>query len=120
MKTKIQRFEYRRDRVRGKIRLLASGRPRLSVRRSLKYLYAQVVDDHQGKTLAFASSLSKEVKAKSKSGKNLAAAKAVGELIAQKAIKAGVKQVAFDRGGLIYHGRVKALADAARAAGLEF
>lgn len=120
MKNKNQRFEYRKDRVRNKLRLTASGRPRLSVHRSLKHLYAQIVDDNDGKTLAFASSLSKEVKGKAKSGKNLTSAKAVGELIAQKAIKAGVKKVAFDRGGLIYHGRVKALADAARAAGLEF
>ena len=79
-----------------------------------------MIVDGQGKTLAYASSLSKEVKDKIKGGKNLSAAKAAGELIAQKALKAGVKQVAFDRAGLLYHGRVKALADAARYAGLEF
>jgi len=120
MKDKSVRLEYRKQRVRGKIRALANGRPRLSVHRSLKYIYAQVIDDAQGKTLAFASSLSKELKGKIESGKSLAAAKAVGELVARKAIEAGVKRVGFDRGGRAYHGRIKALADAARAAGLEF
>ncbi len=120
MKDKHVRYEFRKTRVRDKIALRAHGRPRLAVRRSLKYIYAQVVDDAQGRTLAFASSLSKEVRAQHKSGKNIDAAKAVGTLIAQKAVKAGVKLVAFDRGGNVYHGRVKALADAARAAGLEF
>lgn len=120
MKTKTERFEYRKTRVREHLADKGGGRPRLSVHRSLKYLYAQVIDDAQGKTLAFASTLSKELKAKHKSGKNLDAAKALGQLIAQKAIAAGVKQVAFDRGGLVYHGRVKAIADGAREAGLQF
>lgn len=120
MKDKAIRRRYRQDRVRGKVREHVNGRPRLSVTRSLSYIYAQLVDDGQGKTLAFASSLSKDFRNKFKSGKNIEAAKAVGELIAQKAKAVGVKQVAFDRGGLLYHGRVKALADAARAAGLEF
>ena len=120
MKDKHARLEYRRDRVRNKLRLVSTGRPRLTVSRTLRYLYAQVIDDAQGRTLAYASSLSKEIREKISSGKNLAAAKAVGELIAQKAIKAGIKKVAFDRAGLLYHGRVKALADAARSAGLEF
>jgi large subunit ribosomal protein L18 len=79
-----------------------------------------VIDDAQGRTLAFASTLSKELKAQHKTGKNIEAAKALGALIAQKAIAAGIKQVAFDRGGLVYHGRVKAVAEAARAAGLDF
>lgn len=120
MKTKTERFEYRKTRVRERLADKGGGRPRLSVHRSLKYLYAQVIDDAQGKTLAFASTLSKELKAKHKSGKNLDAAKALGQLIAQKAIAAGVKEVAFDRGGLVYHGRVKAIADGAREAGLQF
>ncbi|MBI4348931.1 MAG: 50S ribosomal protein L18 [Elusimicrobia bacterium] len=121
MKTKTERYEYRRERTRERLAEHANGRPRLSVHRSLKYLYAQVIDDAQGKTLAFASTLSKELKARCpKSGKNLEAAKALGQLIAEKALKVGVKQVAFDRGGLVYHGRVKAVAEAARQAGLDF
>lgn len=120
MKDKKIRYDFRRKRVRDRIREKGGERPRLVVRRTLKYIYAQVVDDNEQKTLAFASSLAKEVKGKHKSGKNLEAAKAVGGLIAQKALKAGVKQVAFDRAGNVYHGRVKALADAARAGGLEF
>jgi large subunit ribosomal protein L18 len=120
MKNKTDRYEYRKARTRDHLAARGNGRPRLSVHRSLKYLYAQVIDDAQGKTLAFASTLSKELKAKQKSGKNVEAAKALGALIAQKAIAAGIKQVAFDRGGLVYHGRVKAVAEAAREAGLDF
>lgn len=120
MKEKTERYEYRKSRTREHLAARANGRPRLSVHRSLKYLYAQVIDDAQGKTLAFASTLAKDLKAKHKSGKNLEAAKALGALIAEKAIAAGVKQVAFDRGALVYHGRVKAVADAARKAGLDF
>ena len=120
MKDKKIRFEYRQERTRRHIRENANGRPRLTVTRTLNYIIAQVIDDAQGKTLAFVSTQSKDLKKKFKSGKNIEAAKAVGEAIAQKAKAAGVKQVAFDRGGLLYHGRVKALADAARAAGLEF
>lgn len=120
MKDKRSRFEYRRERVRSKMRALADPRPRLSVHRSLRSITAQVLDDSRGRTLAYASSLSKELRGKLKSGKSVAAAKAVGELIAKKALSAGVKQVAFDRGGFLYHGRVKALAEAARAGGLEF
>ena len=93
-------------------------RPRLSVYRSEKHIYAQVIDDHDGKTLASASSSEKELGLKH--GGNVAAAKAVGTKIAEKAKAAGVKKVAFDRNGRIYHGRVKALADAARAGGLDF
>ena len=119
MKDKWTRYEYRKDRTRGRLAQRPEGRPRLSVTRSLKYLYAQVIDDSQGKTLAFASSLSKELKGE-KAGKNIASAKKVGELIAKKALAAGIKKVAFDRGGRVYHGRIKALADAARVGGLEF
>jgi large subunit ribosomal protein L18 len=119
MKDKWIRYEYRKQRTRDRLAQRPDGRPRLSVHRSLKRIYAQIIDDQQGKTLAFASSGSKEFKSE-KLGKNLTAAKRVGELIAQKALAAGVKQVAFDRGAHVYHGRVKALAEAARAAGLQF
>jgi large subunit ribosomal protein L18 len=123
MKDKWTRYQYRKDRTRNKLReaTIGSGRPRLTVHRSLKYIYAQVVDDAAGKTLAYASSLEEGIVTKGKSSaKNVDAAKKVGEALAKKAIAAGVKQVAFDRGAHIYHGRVKALADAARAGGLEF
>ena len=120
MKDRWVRQEYRKSRVRNKVREVSSGRPRLSVYKSLKHIYAQVIDDGQGKTVAFASSRSKELKDKLKSGGNVAAAKVVGELIAKKAVEAGVKRVAFDRGPYVYHGVVKALADAARSKGLEF
>lgn len=95
-------------------------RPRLSIFRSPRHIYAQVIDDFQGKTLASASTLSPEIRTKKSYGGNVAAAKKVGELIAAKALANGVKKVAFDRGGYQYHGRVKALAEAAREAGLEF
>lgn len=120
MKDKWTRYGYRKDRTRDKLAQRPNDRPRLTVHRSLKYIYAQVIDDAQGKTLAFASSLSKELKGAKASSKNVAAAKLVGEMIAKKAAAAGVKKVAFDRGAHIYHGRVKALAEAARAGGLEF
>ena len=119
MKDKHVRYEYRRSRTKARLAARPVGRPRLSVTRSLKHIYAQVIDDAQGRTLAHACSLSKELKGEVK-GKNLASAKKVGELVARKALEAGVKAVAFDRGGRIYHGRIKALADAARAGGLEF
>ena len=120
MKDKWTRYQYRKDRTRTRLAKRPDGRPRLTVHRSLRYIYAQVIDDVLGKTLAFASSLSKELKGGKASSKNVCAAKLVGELIAKKAVAAGVKKVAFDRGAHIYHGRVKALADAARAGGLEF
>ena len=120
MKNKTVRQAFRRQRTRGRLAERPLGRPRLSVHRSLKYLYAQVIDDAAGKTVASVTSACKEVREKVKSGKSLSAAKAVGEMIAKKAVLAGVKKVAFDRGALQYHGRVKTLADAARAAGLEF
>ncbi len=119
MKDKWTRYEYRKERTRNNLReaTIGSGRPRLTVHRSLRYIYAQVVDDANGKTLAYASSVENGA---GRSAKNVDAAKKVGELLAKKAVAAGVKKVAFDRGGHIYHGRVKALAEAARAGGLEF
>ena len=120
MITKQERYQFRKERTRRKLLETGSLHPRLSVYRSLKYLYVQVVDDAKGVTLVSASTLSKELKGQHKSGKGVEAAKAVGALIAKKALQAGVKQVCFDRGGRIYHGRVKALADAAREAGLKF
>jgi large subunit ribosomal protein L18 len=95
-------------------------RPRLAVFRSQAHIYAQVIDDEQGKTLCAASSVDKDLRAKSKTGANVAAAKAVGALIATRAKEKGIEAVVFDRGGFQYHGRVKALADAAREAGLKF
>jgi large subunit ribosomal protein L18 len=107
----------RAERTRIRLRSLANGRPRLSVFRSSKNIYAQVIDDERGVTLASASSLEGENAAK---GSDKDAAARVGALVAQRAIEKGVKDVVFDRGGYIYHGRVKALADAAREAGLNF
>jgi large subunit ribosomal protein L18 len=95
-------------------------RPRLNVYRSLKHIYAQVIDDSTGKTLVSASTLDNEIKGKIAFGGNKEAAKEVGKLIATKAVKSGIKSVVFDRGGYIYHGRVQELAEAAREAGLEF
>ncbi|WP_334128629.1 50S ribosomal protein L18 [Sneathiella sp.] len=113
-------FERRRRRNRTQLRKVSSGRVRLSVHRTLKQIYAQIIDDAQGKTLASASSLEKDLREKLKSGANKDAAAEIGKLIAERALKAGVKEVAFDRGGYKYHGRVKALADAAREGGLSF
>ena len=110
----------RLTRVRLQVKRAANGRPRLSVFRSSKHIYAQVIDDGAGTTVAAASSLEKDLKGKLKTGADKAAAVAVGKLIAERAIKAGVKEVVFDRGGYLYHGRVKALADAAREGGLDF
>ena len=111
--------KLRARRVRTRLRKQANGRPRLSVFRSSKNIYAQVIDDERGVTLAAASSLEGEKKAKAKGSDKDAAAR-VGALVAQRAIDKGVKDVVFDRGGYLYHGRVKALADAAREAGLNF
>jgi large subunit ribosomal protein L18 len=108
----------RAQRVRTRLRKQANGRPRLSVFRSSKNIYAQVIDDERGVTLAAASSLEGEDKKAKGSDKDAAAR--VGALVAQRAIDKGVKDVVFDRGGYLYHGRVKALADAAREAGLNF
>lgn len=95
-------------------------RPRLNVFRSARHIYAQIIDDLAGHTLVSASTMDKELKEKLKTGGNKEAAKAVGSLIAQRALKKGIKRVVFDRGGYLYHGRVKALADSAREGGLEF
>jgi len=120
LKTPDALFRRRRQRVRHRLRLAASGRLRLSVFRSSRHIYAQIIDDAAGKTLAAASSLDQNLKASLKTGADAAAASAVGTLIAERAKAAGVGQVIFDRGGYLYHGRVKALADAARAGGLDF
>ena len=114
------RFAKKQLRVRYRIRTNSGGRPRLSVFRSSKHIYAQVIDDAKGATLAAASSRDAELAAEVKKGTDVAAAKAVGTLVAKRAIAAGVKQVVFDRGGFMFHGRVKALADAAREGGLSF
>lgn len=111
-------FERRRARVRRSIKKVANGRPRLSVFRSSKQIYAQIIDDSKGVTLAAASTIEKSVEVAY--GGNKDAAEAVGKLIAERALAAGIKEVVFDRGGYIYHGRVKALADAAREGGLSF
>jgi large subunit ribosomal protein L18 len=113
-------FERRQKRVRTAIRQKAVERPRLSVFRSSMHIYAQIIDDANGTTVAAASTLDKELKGKLKTGANLDAAKEVGKLIASRATAKGVKVVAFDRGGYKYHGRIKALADAAREGGLAF
>jgi large subunit ribosomal protein L18 len=113
-------FQRRRQRVRRALRRAANGRPRLSVFRSSKNIYAQVIDDAAGRTLAAASSLDAALKTNLKTGADTAAAGAVGKLIAERAKAAGVEQVIFDRGGYLFHGRVKALADAAREGGLDF
>ena len=110
----------RRARVRRQLKTAANGRPRLSVHRSSAHIYAQVIDDAKGVTLAAASTLEKDVKGGLKTGADKAAAVAVGKLVAERAIKAGVKEVVFDRGSFLFHGRVKALADAARDGGLKF
>jgi large subunit ribosomal protein L18 len=113
-------FERRKSRVRRVLASRSAGRPRLSVHRSSKHIYAQVIDDAAGTAVAAASSLEKDVKGSLKTGADKAAAAAVGKLIAERALKAGVKEVVFDRGGFLYHGRVKALGDAAREGGLHF
>lgn len=115
---KLSLFERRRMRVRSKLKSQRSTYPRLSVHRTGKHIYAQVIDDLKGTTVASASTNDKD--AKSKNGGNVAAAIEVGKRVAEAAQKAGVKNVVFDRGGFLFHGRVKALADAAREGGLEF
>jgi large subunit ribosomal protein L18 len=111
-----KKHDRRAQRVRTKLRLVAAGKPRLSVARSTKHISVQLIDDAQGVTLAAASTLEKDVTTAGKSE----AAKAVGKLIAERAKKAGVTDVVFDRGAYLFHGRVKALADAAREGGLKF
>ena len=110
---KLSLFDRRRRRVRTALKARASGRPRLSVHRSGRHIYAQIIDDGAGRTVAAASTLGK-------AGANVAAAAEVGKTLAEAAKKAGVTSVVFDRGGFLFHGRVKALADAAREGGLEF
>ena len=112
--------ERRQQRVRTKLRIAGNGKPRLSVFRSSKNIYAQIIDDKAGRTLAAASSLDKELRESGKTGADCNAAEAVGKLVAERAKAAGIETVVFDRGGYLYHGRVKALADAAREAGLKF
>lgn len=117
-----ERIESRR-RVRVRIREKVKGsaeRPRLAIFKSGKHIYAQVIDDRKGATVAAASSLEKDMRGSLKTGANVDAAKAVGKLVAQRAVEKGVKEVVFDRGGYRYHGRIKALADAAREGGLNF
>lgn len=115
---KLSLFERRRRRVRTALKARSGNRPRLSVHRSGQHIYAQVIDDARGHTVAAASTLDKDLRGTA--GSNSAAAAEVGKRIAAAAVKAGVTQVVFDRGGFLFHGRVKALADAAREGGLEF
>jgi large subunit ribosomal protein L18 len=110
----------RKMRVRAALRKRAAGRPRLSVHRSNKNIYAQIIDDAKGVTLAAASTLEGDLRGSLKTGGDVKAASAVGRLVAERAKKAGVGSVVFDRGGYLYHGRVRALAEAAREAGLSF
>ncbi len=113
-------FANRKARVRRAIKAASNGRPRLSIHRSSANIYAQVIDDVKGVTLAAASTLEKDVKGSLKTGADKSAAAAVGKLVAERALKAGVTEVVFDRGAFLFHGRVKALADAAREGGLKF
>jgi large subunit ribosomal protein L18 len=112
--------DRRRARLRFSLRQKGAGRPRLSVFRSSKHIYAQIIDDDAGRTVASASSLDKSLRESLKTGADKAAAAAVGKLLAERAKEAGVSKVVFDRGAYLYHGRVKALADAAREGGLDF
>jgi large subunit ribosomal protein L18 len=116
----LNKFDKRKSRVRRTLKARASGRPRLSVHRSSKHIYAQIIDDAAGSTLASASTMEKDLRGSLKTGANKDAAAAIGKLVAERALKAGVKEVVFDRGGYLFHGRVKALADAAREGGLSF
>jgi large subunit ribosomal protein L18 len=111
-------IQKRAQRIRRQIKKVAGDRPRLSVHRTAMHIYAQIIDDSKGHTVAAASSLEKDLKGKS--GANVDAAAAVGKLIAERGVAAGVGEVVFDRGAYIYHGRVKALAEAAREGGLKF
>ena len=120
MSNKNEALLRRKARVRRALKATANGRPRLSVFRSSKQIHVQVIDDAAGRTLASASSLEKDLKASLKTGADKAAAEAVGKLVAERAKAAGVTKVVFDRSGYIFHGRVKALADAAREGGLDF
>ena len=120
MATVKARTERRKATVRRAIKEAATGRARLTVFRSSKHIYAQVIDDAKGATVAAASSIEKDMRGNLKTGANIEAAKAVGKLVAERAKQKGVTAVVFDRGGYLYHGRIKALADAAREGGLKF
>jgi large subunit ribosomal protein L18 len=120
MATVVDRTLRRTAKVRRNVRRAAGERARLSVFRSSKHIYAQLIDDASGRTVVSASSLEKDMRDGLKTGANIDAAKAVGKRIAERASAKGIKQVVFDRGGYLYHGRVKALADAAREGGLDF
>jgi large subunit ribosomal protein L18 len=120
MASKVKVEARRKARVRRSIRARAYGRVRLSVFRSSKQIYAQIIDDEKGVTLAAASSLEKANRESLKTGANVEAARIVGKLIAERAVAKGVTEVVFDRGGYMFHGRVKALADGAREGGLQF
>jgi len=120
MPTHLSTFERRQGRVRRSLKANAGERPRLSVHRSSQHIYAQIIDDKTGHTLAAASTMEKDVRTGLKTGADKSAAAAVGKLVAERALKAGVTKVVFDRGGYLFHGRVKALADAAREGGLAF
>jgi large subunit ribosomal protein L18 len=113
-------IERRQARVRRQVRAAANGRPRLSVFRSSKQIYAQIIDDAKGVTIASASSVEKDLRGSLKTGADMEAAKTIGKLVAERAVKAGITQVIFDRGSYLYHGRVKALAEGAREGGLDF
>ena len=120
MSGKLDLRERRRERLRFQLRRKGGGRPRLSVFRSGKHIYAQVIDDEAGRTVAAASSLDKNLRESLRTGADRDAASAVGKLIAERAVAAGIREVVLDRGAYLYHGRVKALADAAREGGLAF
>ncbi len=120
MLTAKELHQRRTKRSRYQIRVKSRGRLRLSVHRSGRHIYAQIIDDKAGKTLVAASSMEKDMRGKMKTGADTDAAKNVGLLVAERAVKAGIKDVVFDRGGYLYHGRVKALADGAREGGLSF
>ena len=120
MSSMLELFKRRQRRQRYQLRLKSGGRPRLSVFRSSQHIYAQIIDDAAGRTVAQASSLDKELRGTLPTGTDVEAAARVGALVAQRAAAAGIKEVVFDRGGYRYHGRVKALADAAREGGLSF
>jgi len=118
--SRLTSFERRKRRVRRQLQKVSKDRPRLSVYRSSKNIYAQIIDDTSGRTLAAASTLDKDLRSGLKTGADRAAAETVGKAVAERAVAAGVKDVVFDRGGYLFHGRVKALADGAREGGLNF
>ena len=120
MVRKLNQTEKRKMRNRKNLKKNNAGRPRLSVHRSGMHIYAQVIDDVAGRTLVAASTMEKDMKSAHKSGANVSAASAVGKLVAERAVRAGIQEVVFDRGAFLYHGRVKALAEGAREAGLKF